>query len=68
VCSAFGGFVIYRTDVYLAGVYDGATDCEHVPFHASIAEATGQSLYLCPGMRTIMRWMEPSDGRHDSHD
>lgn len=68
VCSAFGGMAIYRTDAYLAGVYDGATDCEHVSFHDSIAKATGKSLYLCPGMRTIMRWMEPDDGGQHSDD
>lgn len=60
VCSAFGGLTVYRTDAYLAGRYDGESDCEHVPFHRSISEATGQSLYLCPGMRCVMQWMEPA--------
>jgi hypothetical protein len=62
VASAFGGFAIYRTAAYLSGKYDGASDCEHVTFHRSIAEATGEHMYLCPGMRTVMRWMEPDDG------
>lgn len=62
VSSAFGGMAIYRTAAYLAGTYQGETDCEHVSFHRSIAEATGQSLYLCPALRTIMHWMEPVDG------
>lgn len=62
VASAFGGFAIYRTAAYLVGTYDGASDCEHVTFHRSIAEATGEHMYLCPGMRTVMQWMEPDDG------
>jgi hypothetical protein len=61
VSSAFGGMAIYRTDAYLAGTYDGTTDCEHVPFHQSIARATGQLLYVCPSMRTIVSWMEPCE-------
>lgn len=66
VSSAFGGLCIYRTDAFLKGTYDGTTDCEHVPFHASVAKATGQSLYLCPAMRCVMSWMEPPDdsGQH----
>lgn len=63
VCSAFGGMTIYRTAAYLKGTYDGVRDCEHVPFHSSIATATGQALYLCPGMRTVMRWLERPNGR-----
>lgn len=59
VCSAFGGLAIYRTDAYLAGTYDGTTDCEHVPFHDSIANATGHRLYLNPSQRCVMQWMEP---------
>ena len=67
VSSAFGGMAIYRTDAYLAGRYDG-TDCEHVPFHRTVAEATGQNLYICPSMRTVMHWMEPEDaGQHGNH-
>lgn len=61
VSSAFGGMAIYRTDAYLSGTYDGTEDCEHVPFHSSIANATGQHLYVCPAMRTVMHWMEPAD-------
>jgi hypothetical protein len=64
VCSAMGGLAIYRTDAYLAGRYDGA-DCEHVTFHESIAEATGQRLYLNPSQRCVMRWL---DGGQDSDD
>ena len=55
VSSAFGGMTVYRTAAYLAGTYDGS-DCEHVPFHRSIAEATGQRMYVCPGMRTVATW------------
>jgi hypothetical protein len=61
VASAFGGFVIYRTAAYLAGTYDGHADCEHVTYHDSIRQATRQFLYVCPSMRTFMRWMEPPD-------
>ena len=61
VSSAFGGMAVYRTDAYLRGTYDGTTDCEHVPFHRSIAAATGQHLYVCPSMRTVVNWMEPAD-------
>lgn len=57
VSSAFGGMAIYRTDAYLKGTYDGTQDCEHVPFHRSIRGATGQHLYLCPAMRTLMSWL-----------
>jgi hypothetical protein len=48
---------IYETGAYLSGTYDGS-DCEHVPFHASIAAKTGRSLYLDPAMRTVMSWLE----------
>ncbi len=62
VSSAFGGMCIYRTDAYLRGTYDGTADCEHVPFHQSIAEATGQYLYLNPSQRMLMSWMpEPCE-------
>lgn len=57
VSSAFGGMAVYRTDAFLAGTYDGTNDCEHVAFHHSIARATGQHLYLCPAMRTLMSWL-----------
>jgi len=57
VCSAFGGLAIYETQAYLAGTYDGS-DCEHVPFHASITERTGLRLYLDPAMRSVMYWLE----------
>jgi hypothetical protein len=67
VCSAFGGMVIYETAAYLAGTYSGE-DCEHVPFHRTIAEATGRKLYLDPSMRTVMSWMEPDDGGKHSDD
>jgi hypothetical protein len=62
VSSAFGGMCIYRADAYLRGTYDGTADCEHVPFHQSIAEATGQHLYLNPSQRMLMSWMpEPCE-------
>jgi hypothetical protein len=67
VCSAFGGMAIYETAAYLAGTYSGE-DCEHVPFHRTIAEATGRKLYLDPSMRTVMSWMEPDDGGKHSDD
>lgn len=57
VSSAFGGMAVYRAADYLAGTYDGS-DCEHVPFHRSIAQATGRRFYLCPGMRTVVSWMQ----------
>lgn len=57
VASAFGGMAIYETEAYLAGVYHGR-DCEHVPFHESIAQKTGKSLYINPAMRTVMSWLE----------
>lgn len=60
VSSAFGGLCIYRTAAYLKGLYDGTADCEHVPFHASVANATGQHLYLNPSQRCVMSWMEQS--------
>lgn len=70
VASAFGGLAIYRTDAFLKGTYDGTTDCEHVPFHQSIARATGQHLYVCPAMRCVMRWLpeDASDARQHGHD
>lgn len=58
VSSAFGGMTIYRTDAYLKGTYDGTADCEHVPFHQSIARATGQHLYVNPSQRMLMSWIE----------
>ena len=58
VSSAFGGLCVYRTDGYLKGTYDGTADCEHVPFHQSIAKATGQHLYMNPSQRCVMSWME----------
>jgi hypothetical protein len=65
VCSAFGGMAIYDTFAYLRGRYDGETDCEHVAFHRSIAERTGQRLYMDPSMRTVMHWLEQTDGGRD---
>ncbi len=61
VCSAMGGLTIYRTYAYLAGRYDGR-DCEHVTYHESIADATGQQLYLNPSQRCVMRWLD--GGQH----
>ena len=69
VSSAFGGFALYRTEAYLQGTYDGTADCEHVAFHRSIANATGQHLYVCPGLRTVMSWhVGESNGGQHSHD
>ena len=64
VCSAFGGLCIYRAEDFLQGTYDGS-DCEHVTFHASIAEKTGKGLYLNPSQRTVMQWLPEnwSDGQ-----
>jgi hypothetical protein len=63
VASAFGGMAIYDTHAYLHGIYDGS-DCEHVTFHGSITGRLGQRMYLCPSMRTVMRWVEDSDAEH----
>jgi hypothetical protein len=60
VSSAFGGLCIYRGYAYRMGVYDGR-DCEHVPFHESIARATNRSLYLNPSQRCVMHWQETPD-------
>ena len=65
VVSAFGGMAIYDTFAFLRGHYDGEKDCEHVGYHRSITERTGQKLYLDPSMRTVMHWMEPTDGGRD---
>jgi len=62
VCSAFGGFAIYKTGDFLRGTYSGQ-DCEHVTFHRSIAEATGKALYLNPSQRTVMKWI---DAKHSA--
>ena len=67
VCSAFGGMAIYKTQAYLAGTYSGE-DCEHVPFHRTMAEETGLTMYLNPSMRTVMSWMESDDGGKHSDD
>ena len=48
--SAFGGLAVYRASAYYAGRYRGG-DCEHVPFHRSVREATGLGMYLNPGSR-----------------
>lgn len=66
VCSAFGGLAIYRTAAYLAGTYDGTTDCEHVAFHESVRNATGQHLFLNPSQRCLMQWV--TDGRQHGDD
>ena len=65
VVSAFGGMAIYDTHAYLKGTYDGS-DCEHVPFHVTMAKATGQRLYLDPAMRMVMHWLPEADdgGQH----
>jgi hypothetical protein len=52
---------IYRADAYLRGTYDGTADCEHVSFHKSIANSTGQHLYLNPSQRMLMSWMETAN-------
>ena len=61
VVSAFGGMCIYRTADYLAGTYDGS-DCEHVPMHRSIAEATGRCLHINPSQRMVMGWGSDDGG------
>ena len=68
VSSAFGGLCIYRTAAFLKGTYDGTSDCEHVPFHQSIARATGQHLFLNPSQRCVMNWTEPSHGGQHGDD
>lgn len=64
VASAFGGLCIYRTAAFLQGNYAGETDCEHVPFHRSIAQATRQRLFLNPSQRCVMAWMSDDEGHH----
>jgi hypothetical protein len=68
VSSAFGGLCIYRSYAYRMGRYDGS-DCEHVPFHQSIARATNRALYLNPSQRCVMHWMETPDAEsvHGMH-
>jgi hypothetical protein len=67
VCSAFGGLCIYRREAFLRGSYDGA-DCEHVTFHKSVSDATGQHLFLNPGQRMLMHWaMEASTDGGGNH-
>lgn len=68
VRSAFGGMCIYRTDAYLTGTYDGTKDCEHVPYHASIARKTGQHLFLNPSQRCVMSWLEQPNARQHGDD
>lgn len=58
--SAFGGLTIYRPEAFFAGTYTGE-DCEHVTFHRSIREATGMGMFLNPGQRMVMNWMETAD-------
>jgi hypothetical protein len=65
VVSAFGGMAIYDTYAYLKGTYSGE-DCEHVPFHVTMAEKSGGRLFLDPAMRTVMHWM--TDGGKHSDD
>mgnify|MGYP003333604270 FL=1 len=67
VVSAFGGMAIYDTWAYLKGTYSGE-DCEHVGFHRTMAERTGGRLYLDPSMRTVMHWMETTDGGRNGND
>lgn len=67
VASAFGGMAIYDTWAYLKGTYSGE-DCEHVPFHRTMAERTGGRLYLDPAMRMVMHWMETTDGGRNGDD
>lgn len=65
VCSAFGGFVVYKTEDFLKGTYSGE-DCEHVTFHKSVEAATGKGLYLNPSQRTIMHWIEADESGSSS--
>lgn len=65
VCSAFGGFAIYKTADFLRGEYSGQ-DCEHATFHESIGETTGKGLYLNPSQRTIMNWIESDASKGSS--
>ena len=60
--SAFGQMAIYRGDAYVAGTY-GGEDCEHVVFHASIAEATQKRFALNPSMRCVSFWI-PDEAKH----
>ena len=65
VCSAFGGLTVYRRWHYCMGVYDGS-DCEHVPFHRSIAGPSRMRLYLNPSQRCVMHWRQDAQHGIDS--
>jgi hypothetical protein len=63
VNSAFGGLGIYKAQPYLDSEYSGE-DCEHVPFHARMAEH-GWTIHLNPAQRCVMSWLadeEPTNG------
>jgi hypothetical protein len=66
MCSAFGGLCIYKTDAYLAGTYRGEQDVEHATFHQSVAERTGQHMFLNPSQRMLMHWI-PDGGQHSDN-
>ena len=64
--SAFGQLAVYRGEAYLGGTYSGS-DCEHVTFHRSIAERTGDRFGLNPSSRCVSFWVPEevkSGGQH----
>lgn len=59
VNSAFGGMVIYRTQKYISGLYEGF-DCEHVCFHYNLTKNQDFNLYFNPSQRMLMetpKWL-----------
>lgn len=54
--SAFGQLAVYRGEAYLSGTYSGS-DCEHVTFHRSIADRTGDRFGLNPSSRCVSFWL-----------
>ena len=54
VNSAFGGFGIYKSNLYYKSSYwgdkDGSEICEHVPFHERLKELGG-NLYIVPSLK-----------------
>lgn len=54
VFSCFGGIAVYKMDAFKAGRYSGG-DCEHVPFHSSMAGSGFDRAFCNPGMVAVYR-------------
>jgi hypothetical protein len=61
--SAFGQLAVYAVRPFLRGTYSGE-DCEHVPLHRRISEATGLRLGLNPSSRCVSYWVPTDAGQH----